>query len=66
LKYVHARQQEALQFIGEHPGRFLCWRAAGGVFLGGNAEIVEYEVLAIGRNLLFLLSSVLAFWDCGW
>ena len=62
VAYVHEKQREAIHFIRTHPGKFidLCFRRAL-FFWYGTPRDTGIEVLSEGRNLGFLLSSILAF-----
>jgi hypothetical protein len=59
---VYTKQQEALEFIRVHPGKFakLCVRRAI-YFWYGTPRDSGMEILTQGRNIGFLLSSILAF-----
>jgi 4-amino-4-deoxy-L-arabinose transferase-like glycosyltransferase len=62
IAYVHMRQQQALEFIRAHPAKFakLCVRRAV-FFWYGTPRDTGMEILTEGRNIGFLLSSILAF-----
>jgi len=62
IAYVQMKHQEAVDFIRSHPVRFatLCVRRAI-YFWYGTPRDTGLEVLTLGRNVGFLLSSILAF-----
>jgi 4-amino-4-deoxy-L-arabinose transferase-like glycosyltransferase len=62
IAYVHLKQQQALEFIRAHPAKFakLCVRRAV-YFWYGTPRDSGMEILTQGRNIGFLLSSILAF-----
>jgi 4-amino-4-deoxy-L-arabinose transferase-like glycosyltransferase len=62
IAYVHMRQQQAVEFIRAHPAKFakLCVRRAV-FFWYGTPRDTGMEILTEGRNIGFLLSSILAF-----
>jgi hypothetical protein len=62
IAYVHMKQQQALEFIRAHPAKFarLCARRAI-YFWYGTPRDSGMEILTQGRNIGFLLSSILAF-----
>jgi hypothetical protein len=66
IAYVHMRQQQALEFIRAHPAKFakLCVRRAV-FFWYGTPRDTGMEILTEGRNVGFLLSSILAFGGLG-
>ena len=63
VNYAHQRQTEALEFIADHPGRFawLVLRRAA-FFWVDTPRTSTYDIVLMSRNVMFLLSSVLAFW----
>lgn len=62
IAYVRMKQHEALDFIRRHPAMFakLCFRRAV-FFWYGTPRDTGVEALTLGRNLGYLLSSILAF-----
>ena len=62
LAYVHMKQEEAIDFIRAHPLPFgkLCVKRAI-YFWYGTPRDTGFELLTLGRNVGFLLSSILAF-----
>lgn len=62
VAYVQEKRHEALDFIRSHPARFatLCVRRAI-YFWYGTPRDTGVELLTAGRNIGFLLSSILAF-----
>jgi 4-amino-4-deoxy-L-arabinose transferase-like glycosyltransferase len=62
IAYVHMKQRQALEFIRAHPAKFakLCARRAV-YFWYGTPRDSGMEILTQGRNIGFLLSSLLAF-----
>jgi 4-amino-4-deoxy-L-arabinose transferase-like glycosyltransferase len=62
IAYVHVKQQQALEFIRANPTKFakLCARRAV-YFWYGTPRDSGMEILTQGRNIGFLLSSILAF-----
>ncbi|HWY70065.1 MAG TPA: glycosyltransferase family 39 protein [Terriglobales bacterium] len=62
IAYVQMKHREAINFIRSHPLLFakLCIRRAT-YFWYGTPRDTGFEVLTLGRNVGFLLSSILAF-----
>jgi len=62
VAYVQQKRRDAMNFIGAHPRRFatLCLRRAI-YYWYGTPRDTGVEVLTAGRNIGFLLSSILAF-----
>jgi 4-amino-4-deoxy-L-arabinose transferase-like glycosyltransferase len=62
IAYVRMKQREAIDFIRSHPLLFakLCIKRAT-YFWYGTPRDTGFEVLTLGRNVGFLLSSILAF-----
>jgi Dolichyl-phosphate-mannose-protein mannosyltransferase len=62
IAYVQMKKQEAIDFIRSHPWLFakLCMRRAI-YFWYGTPRDTGFEVFTLGRNVGFLLSSILAF-----
>ncbi len=66
MAYVHAREEEALEFMRRHPGftAVLCLRKLA-YFWAGLPRLSRIPFLAQTKNLVFLASSVLAWWGLG-
>ena len=65
IAYVAERQREAMAFIREDYARFMGLNAKRSIYYwGGVPRSSEIPALAPLENLIFLASSVLAFW--GW
>lgn len=62
VEYVQSKRREALGFIRSHPAKFanLCLRRAV-YYWYGTPRDTGVETLTLGRNIGFLLSSILAF-----
>ena len=66
LQYAEACQREAVNFIREHPGRFVVLSAKRFVYYwAGVPKPDEGPALTALRSSLFLASSVLALWGLG-
>ncbi len=66
IAYIHERKSAALEFIRQHPGRFLVLTLRRFVYYWDDTPNgSQHWVTNLARNSLYLTSSILAIWGLG-